>query len=174
MPANIGPLAGNECKLYYEPPPIATTFTVADAVLVTEAQDVNLSLTTGTVDAASRASIYKAKVPTLTELSLTFSYLWNGDVADTQLSALRTAFIERTVWHWAVMDNLIVTAAGPPATPGIKGSQGVTFPGIITEFPIDQPLEGTVKVDIKVDLVRVKISGTIVNPAWFVVAANGT
>jgi hypothetical protein len=48
----------------------------------------------------------------------------------------------------------------------------LTFPGIITEFVVDQPLEGAVKVDIKVDLARVKVTGTIVEPAWLTVAAN--
>lgn len=164
MPSIIGPIAGNECKLYYQTT-MATTFTTAGAVLISEAQDVNLSVTTGTADAASRLSLYKAKLPTLTELSLTFSLLWNGDVGETTQTALRTAFLARTVWHWAVMDNILTT-------PGVKGSQGLTFPGIITEFPIDQPLEGNVKVDIKVDLVRAKVSGTLVDPAWLLVAAS--
>jgi hypothetical protein len=171
MPANIGPLSGNECKLYYQPT-LATTFTIANSVLITEAQDVNLSVTTGTTDAASRISNFKAKLPTLTELSLTFGYLWNGDVGDTQITALRTAFLARTVWHWAVMDNLNTTSVGPPAIPGPKGSQGLTFPGIITEFVLDQPLEGAVKVDVKVDLVRVKVSNNILDPAWLTIAAN--
>jgi hypothetical protein len=70
------------------------------------------------------------------------------------------------------MDNLITTSAGPPAIPGARGSQGVSFPGILSEFVIDQPLEGTVKVDCKVELVRAKVSGTLVDPAWFTVAAN--
>ena len=171
MPANIGPIAGNECKLYYQTT-LASTFTIAGSVLITEAQDVNLSVTAGTTDAASRISLYKSKLPTLTELSLTFGYLWNGDVGDTQITALRTAFLGRTVWHWAVLDNFNNTVTGPPAVPGVKGSQGLTFPGIITEFVWDQPLEGAVKVDIKVDLARVKVSSNVVDPAWLTVAAN--
>ena len=164
MPSIIGPIAGNECKLYYQTT-LATTFTTAGAVLIGEAQDVNLSVTTGTADAASRISLFKAKLPTLTELSLTFSFLWNGDVGDTTQNALRTAFLARTVWHWAVMDNIL-------STPGVKGSQGLTFPGVITEFPIDQPMEGNVKIDVKVDLIRTKVSGTLVDPAWLLVAAT--
>lgn len=164
MPSNIGPIAGNECKLFYQTT-LATTFTTAGAVQIVEAQDVNVSLTNGTADAASRASLFKSKLPTTTELSLSFSLLWNGDVGDTVQNALRTAFLARTVWHWAVMDNIL-------STPGPKGSQGITFPGIITEFPLDQPLEGNVKIDVKVDLARVKVGGTIVDPVWLLVAAT--
>jgi hypothetical protein len=86
MPSIIGPIAGNECKLFYQTT-LATTFTVAGSVQLSDVQDVNLSTTIGTADAASRISNWKSKVLTLGELSLTFSYLWPGDVGDTTFTA---------------------------------------------------------------------------------------
>jgi hypothetical protein len=171
MPNTIGPISGQECRLFYNTT-LATTFATAGAVEVVDAIDVNLSTTFGTADVTSRVSQWKAKVLTLGELVLTFGYLWPGDSGDTLLTALRTAYLARTVWHWAVMDNAIATSVGPPAVPGPRGSQGITFPGVISQFVIDQPIEGTVKVDLQVELVRAKVSNALVPPAWLTVAAN--
>jgi hypothetical protein len=65
------------------------------------------------------------------------------------------------------MDNLI-------ATPGPAGSQGITMPGEIMEFPIDQPLEGHQKIDVVVRLSRVKIGSpaALIDPAWLIVAPS--
>jgi hypothetical protein len=161
MPASIGPVGGLECKLYYQPT-LAATFTIAGAVLITEAVDVNVSLATGKIDAPSRASNFKPKLPGLTELSLSFGYNYQSDSTDAVFTALRQAYLARTMLHWAVMDNLI-------ATPGPKGSQGITFIGIIYDFPMDQPLEGAVKLDIGVELARHKVSSAIVDPAWLTI-----
>lgn len=164
MPSGIGPIAGNECKLYYNTT-LAATFTVAGSVLVTEAIDVSVSLAAGKTDVMSRASMWKSKIPTLDELSLSFGYLYNSDVGDTLFNALRAAYLAKTPWHWAVLDNV-------NATPGAKGSQGITFIGIITEFNHEQPLEGTVVYNLVVDPIRAKVSNAIVNPAWLTVAAT--
>jgi hypothetical protein len=65
------------------------------------------------------------------------------------------------------MDNLI-------ATPGPAGSQGLTLPGEIMEFPIDQPLEGNMKIDVAVALSRVRVGtpAALVDPAWLIVAPS--
>jgi hypothetical protein len=107
--------------------------------------------------------MFKSKIAGLTELSLTFGYNYQGDPGDTVFTALRTAFLARTPIHWAVMDNLL-------ASPGAAGSQGLVFPGLIFDFPIDQPLEGPQKIEIGVELCRHKISGNILDPAWVIVA----
>lgn len=164
MPTPIGPIAGNECKLYYNTT-IASTFTVSGSVLVTEAIDVSVTAAAGKTDVMSRASVFKTKLPTLDEISLSFGYLYNSDVGDTLFNALRAAYFAKTIWHWAVLDNI-------NATPGVKGAQGITFPGIITEFNHEQPLEGTVIYNLVVDPVRTKVSGNIVNPAWLTIAAS--
>lgn len=164
MPSVIGPIAGNECKLYYQTT-LAATFTVASSVLVTEAIDVSVSLASGTADVMSRASVWKSKVPTLDELSVTFGYLYHSDVGDTLFNALRTAYLAKTPWHWAVLDNI-------NATPGVKGAQGVAFIGILTEMSHEQPLEGVVQYNFKIDPIRTKVSGAIVNPAWLTIAAT--
>jgi hypothetical protein len=164
MPTVIGPIAGNECKLYYNAT-LAATFTVSGSVLVTDAVDVSVTMAAGKADVMSRASPWKTKVPTLDELSLSFGYLYNSDVGDTLFNAIRAAYLAKTPWHWAVLDNI-------NATPGVKGAQGITFPGIITEFNHEQPLEGVVLYNIVVDPIRTKVSGSIVNPAWLTVAAS--
>ena len=165
MPGIIGPVAGNECKLYYQTT-LAATFTVAGSVLITEAQDVNLSMTKSTGDVMSRASRFKTVVQGLISLELTFKYQYRAAAGgDSAFTAMRQAFFADTVWHWAVMDNI-------NATPGVKGSEGMTFPGIITEFPLDQPLEGAQTFDVKVMPVRAYASGTLIDPAWLVIAAT--
>lgn len=164
MPSLMGPIAGSECKLYYHATP-AATFTVSGSILVTEAIDVSVTLASGKADVMARASTWKTKVPTLDELSLSFGYLYNADVGDTLFNAIRAAFLAKTPWHWAVLDNI-------NATPGVKGAQGITFIGVITEFNHEQPLEGVVQYNVVVDPIRAKISGSYVNPAWLTVNAT--
>lgn len=162
MPSLVGPVAGLECKLYYHLTP-AATFTTSGAVLITEAIDVAIAMAHTKIDAPSRASNFKSKIPGLTELSLTFKYNYQADPNDTVFTALRTAFLARSIVHWAVLDNVLTS-------PGPKGSQGMTFPGIIYDFPLDQALESPATLDIGVELCRLKISGNLVDPAWLIVA----
>jgi hypothetical protein len=165
MPAILGPIAGNECNLYYNTT-LAATFTVSGAVLVADAIDVNLSGTFSTASVKSRASIYESVVPGTNKLELTFGYQYRSDAGgDTTFTALRQAWIAKTVWHWAVMDNVI-------ASPGVKGSNGQTFPGLITEFTVGQELESAVIYNIKVEPYRAYNSGTLIDPAWLVIAAT--
>jgi hypothetical protein len=164
MPSLVGPVAGLECKLYYHLTP-AATFTTSGAVLITEAIDVAIALAHTKIDAPSRASNFKSKIPGLTELSLTFKYNYQADPNDAVFTALRTAFLARSILHWAVMDNVLTT-------PGAKGSAGMTFPGIIYDFPIDQALESPATLDIGVELARLKISSALVDPSWLIVAPS--
>lgn len=162
MPAPIDTRAGHDCHLYYNTT-IAATITPGSFSEIKEVIDLNVPFSIGKIDAPSRLSKFKPKIPGLTELSLTFGYNYQGDPNDTVLTALRTAFLNRTPWHWAVLDNLI-------SSPGTAGAQGIVFPGIIYDFPLDQPLEGACKIDIGVELCRFKVSGTLVDPSWLVVA----
>ena len=123
-------------------------------------------MTKSTGDVMSRASRFKTVVQGLISLELTFKYQYRAAAGgDSAFTAMRQAFLADTVWHWAVMDNI-------NATPGVKGSEGMTFPGIITEFPLDQPLEGAQTFDVKVMPVRAYASGTLIDPAWLVIAAT--
>lgn len=161
---NKGPRAGIECKLYYNTT-VAATFATQAPTLVTEVQDLNVTLNKTSIDIVSRASQWKAKISGAFDIAINFSYLYNGDPDDTVLTALRGAFLNRTIWHWAVMDNLIVN-------PGAPGAQGITLPGEILEFPIDQPLEDAMKIDIVVGLSRIKVGNplALVDPAWLIIA----
>jgi predicted secreted protein len=161
-----GPRAGIECKLYYQTA-VAATFSVTTPTLVTEVQDLNITLNKTKIDITSRASLYKAAISGTIEVALNFSLLYNADPDDAIFTAMRTAFLNKTVWHWAIMDNLI-------ATPGPAGSQGLTLPGEIMEFPIDQPLEGNMKIDVAVALSRIRVGSpaALVDPAWLIVAPS--
>jgi hypothetical protein len=164
--ANKGPRAGIECKLYYQTA-VAATFSVTSPTLVTEVQDLNVTLNKTKIDVVSRASLYKAAISGAVNIGLNFSLLYNGDPDDTVFTAMRQAFINRTIWHWAILDDLI-------ASPGPSGSQGLTFPGEIMEFPIDQPLEGHTKIDVAVSLSRIKVGtpAVLVDPAWLIIAPS--
>jgi len=162
MPGLKGPRVGLDCVLAYNTT-IAASPTIGSFVIVPETMDANLACAHGKIETPSRASKWKSKIPGMSELSMTFSYMWQGDPGDTVLTALRTAFLAKTPWHWAFMDNDL-TAPGP------AGAQGILFPGLIFDFPIDQPLEGAMKIDIGVELTRHKISGALVDPAWLIVA----
>lgn len=163
---NKGPRAGIECKLYYQVTP-AATFSVITPTLVTEVKDLNVVLNKTSIDITSRASLYKAKISGLIEAAINFSYQYNGDPDDAVFTAMRQAFINRTIWHWAVLDNTI-------ATPGPSGAQGLTMPGEIMEFNMDQPLEDAMKIDVVVGLSRVKVGSpaALVDPAWLIVAPS--
>lgn len=163
---NKGPRAGIECKLYYQTS-VAATFNATAPTLVTEVKDLNVTFNKTSIDITSRASQYKAKISGLIEAAINFSYLYNGDPDDAVFTAMRQAFINRSIWHWAVLDNTI-------ATPGPSGAQGLTMPGEIMEFPIDQPLEDGMKIDIVVGLSRIKVGSpaAIVDPAWLIVAPS--
>ena len=163
---NKGPRAGIECKLYYQPT-VAAVFNATAPVLIPEVQDLNVTLNKTSIDISSRASLYKAKISGLIEAAIGFSLLYNGDPDDTVFTAMRQAFFNRSIWHWAVLDNTI-------ATPGPSGTQGLTMPGEIMEFPIDQPLEDGMKIDVVVGLSRIKVGtpAALVDPAWLIVAPS--
>lgn len=162
MPVNIGPRIGLDCILAYKTT-LSNTISATGAVVVAEAVDVNLTAAHGKIETPSRSSKWKSKVPGMTELSMSFGYLYQGDPGDTVFSALRAAFLAKTILHWFVMDNVMVT-------PGPAGAQGMVFPGLIFDFPIDQPLEAAAKLDIGVELTRAKDGAALIDPAWFVVA----
>jgi hypothetical protein len=162
MPAQLGPRVGLECVLAYNTT-IASTITAASFSAIPEAVDVNCPFAHTKIPAPSRASTFLSQIAGLTTLELTFGYNYQGDPGDTVFTAMRAAFLARTPWHWAVMDNLLVS-------PGPAGAQGIVFPGLIFDFPIDQPLEGPTKIEIGVSLTRFKVSGTLVNPSWLIIA----
>jgi len=163
---NKGPRAGIECKLYYQTA-VAATFSTSSPTLVTEVKDLNVTFSKTAIDITSRASLYKAKISGTIEAAINFKYQYNGDPDDAVFTAMRQAFLNKTIWHWAVLDNVITS-------PGPSGAQGLTMPGEIMEFPIDQPLEDGMTIDVVVALSRIKVGSpaAIVDPAWLIVAPS--
>jgi len=162
MPLNKGPRVGLDCILAFNAT-LSNTITPASFTTVPEVMDLNLSVAHGKIDTPSRASKWKSKVPGMTELSMTFGYNYQGDPGDTIFTTLRTAFLAKTILHFAVMDNVLVS-------PGPAGAQGLVFPGVIFDFPLDQPLEAAAKVDIGVELTRAKDGAVIIDPVWLIIA----
>ena len=163
---NKGPRAGIECKLYYQTS-VSATFSTTSPTLVTEVKDLNVTFAKTAIDITSRASLYKAKISGTIEAAINFKYQYNGDPDDAVFTAMRQAFLNKTIWHWAVLDNVITS-------PGPSGAQGLTMPGEIMEFPIDQPLEDGMTIDVVVALSRIKVGSpaAIVDPAWLIVAPS--
>lgn len=146
---------GKDCFLYY-----STSYATPTRVLIAEAQDVSLTLGKTKVDIMSRASTWKAKAAGLKELTMTFGYQYKGG-ADTVFDALFAAYMDDTpLVFWALDDAAATT-----------GAQGIVFPGLIFDFPIDQGLEAGVKFDIGVEFTRKVESSALVEPDWFEVTA---
>ncbi len=78
--------------------------------------------------------------------------------------ALRDSFLNDTPLMFAVLD-------GPIAGDADFDVQGFRFIGIVTEFPIDEPLEDARRIDIKVEAVRFKADGDLLLPEWYTIAA---
>lgn len=124
-----GPVAGIDCKLYYNS---ATTRATPTWVEVTKARDVAVpDYGVNAIEANSRASLYECFVAGLIKVSLTFTYLhYRG--ADTVRDYFTTMVSSRTVEEFAAMDGTIT----------LVGARGVKFYGIMEKFAYTQDLEG--------------------------------
>ena len=99
---------------------------------MTNVKDVELNLTTGEADITTRAANgWRAYAATLKEASLTFQM--NYDAADTDFTAIQTAFMNNSAISFLVGDD--------------KGN-GLDADFVITEFNIPQPLEEAVTVSV--------------------------
>ena len=160
MPLLRGPRSGLDCSLY-----LSETFSspAPTRVLISEAIDVQVTINKAKIETLSRATLWNAKLPGIRDISMTFGYNYQGDPSDSVFTTIRNAFLNDTVLIFWVMDNVV-------ASPGPAGSQGFAFPAYIFDFPIDQSLQSSVRVDIGVDFARYKENNVLINPSWFVVA----
>ncbi len=116
------------------------TFGSPTWTLITIAQDVDLGLETDKSEVKSRASQFKLTLPAFGMGPLTFGLL--GDTSVTIFNTLRGNYMNRTVTHLAVSDQLIAA------------SGAVYFSGefYIYKFPLSQKLEEAEDVNVEADL----------------------
>lgn len=157
MPAvTPGPRRGGKAKLYY-----STTFATPTRVLIAEAIDVSVTSSKGKIDVMSRASDWKAKLPGLKEMAITFGYLYQSGT-DAVFAALRAAYLADTTLVFWVMDDLIAN----------EGAQGFAVPMQLFEFPINQELEAGMTTEIGADYTRMIESAALVEPTWITVSGS--
>lgn len=148
---------GWECKAYHSPTDLDgdsnTPATLADWDEITKARDVAIDQSDDEVDATSRAnSGDKATLQGLRDRSISFDILWDTD--DTDLVALKTAYLARNTIAMAFMDGDIETG----------GSEGLCGNFSITEFNRGEGLADAVAANITVKLYS--------HGSWYVVAGS--
>lgn len=150
-----GPIIGLDCKLYYN----SATYGTPTWVEVSEIGDLTLpDFTLSLAEIKTRSSVYVKHLAGLKTLSVEFDYLYGA--ASTVFNYLRTAFFDRTVEEFAIMD-------GPIATTGREGIRGPFF---IESFPINQNLEEASMVQgVRLALSYLDQEGTSRDPEWYTV-----
>jgi len=135
----MGKKIGLDCKLYVDPTPLAADAspTTASWDEVLPARDVNITLDSGEADVTTRGnSGWRATRATLRNAAIELEALWDPD--DTELEALRDAYLSGNPIAMAAMDGDIVTA----------GSEGFVANFRITTFSRGEPLEEGVTISI--------------------------
>lgn len=155
-PAGWSPLAplGIDCKLYY-----SLAFASPTRIEITRAINVTQPMSKGKAEINSRLTRWKPKRPTLKEVGLDFGYRYTRGT-DTVFAALRDSWLNDTPLVFWVLDG----------SDQVIGAQGLVFPGIVFDFPIDQQLEDGQVVNIGIDLAEFYETSALVNPSWYVQA----
>lgn len=158
------PLIGNDCHLYVEgfDPLRWTTPAFSDNELVSEAADVNIAdWSVGEVEIVTRASDWAVNLAGKMRAAVEFQLLYGAHWA--MFDALRGWFEARTVVNVWVADL-------PAGTPK---AQGLNMPGLIVQFPLNQPVEDAVMVDTVRIVPAYQTSATDVriHPRWLYDAA---
>jgi hypothetical protein len=146
------PAVGKDCKLYYN----SGTHAAPVWVEIKEAIDLNVPLTKGRAEAASRKSGWKTFGAGLKEAGLEFGYLHEKG-ADTVFDVLLSSYISDVVKEFACMDQAIATS----------GAQGLRFFGQAFEMTQAQELEGAVQYNFVIAPTRKEESGTLIEPDWY-------
>ncbi len=146
------PLVGADCKLYRNTGTVASpTWTEID-----EIGDLSLNgLGVNLAEIKRRANSWTKNLAALfSAISIEFTLMYGFDA--TTFDALRANFFAKTVEEWAVFD-------GPIAT---TDHQGLRVPVVLSEFPINQPLEEAVSQSVVASIAYMVESATEVDPSW--------
>jgi len=147
---------GHQMKLYRNTGTVATpTWTE-----ITEIGDVSLpDFSMGLAELKRRASSWTKNLATLIQ-SFSIEFRFVHGLGATNFDAMRANFLAGTAEEFAMVDGAIATS----------GTEGLRFPGLISEFPWDQPLEDVSGHDIRIAVAYMEESATEVDPSWLVVA----
>ena len=104
---------------------------------ITNVRDLTLNLEAGEADVTTRGNNgWRATVATLKDGSIEFEMVWDSD--DTDFTAIRDAFLNKTAVELAVLDGDVVTT----------GSQGLRASFMVTSFSRNEPLEEAITVSV--------------------------
>ncbi|HAT10336.1 MAG TPA: hypothetical protein DCS97_07030 [Planctomycetes bacterium] len=119
---------------------------------VTNVKDLTLSLEKGEADVSTRGNNgWKATIAALKDASVEYNMVY--DLNDTDMVAIRDAFLNNTVVRFLVLDGAVDAAAA--------GSQGLKASFMITSFKIPQNLEEAIMVEV-----TMKPTYAATAPAW--------
>jgi len=128
---------GMDCKLYFDPAPLAGAPSTGTWTELTNAKDVTVNLETGEADITTRAnSGWRATAATLKDGSIEFEMVWRP--GDAGFDAIQTAWANSAEIALAAMDGDITTS----------GNQGLAGNFTVTNFSRSEPLEEAVTVSI--------------------------
>lgn len=153
------PLIGNDCHLYHEPITNWDTPGYSPGGELDEIGDVSLAdWSIGEVEIVTRASDWAVNLAGKMRAGLEFTYLYGADW--TAFNALLAAFTARTVLAWWVADL--------PA--GTAKAQGLHMPGLIVQFPQNQPVEDASMIDTVrvVPAYAINTGDERIEPVWMI------
>jgi hypothetical protein len=135
---------GLECKLY------RNTGTYGTPVwdLISNAQDVTVTLEKGEADLSVRGSTWRARRSTLKDATMDFTMLY--DSADADFTAMKDSYINGTEVDVVALDGLS----------SVAGSQGLRVTGEVFTLTRNEPLEEGLTVPISIR------PGPTNAPAW--------
>ena len=123
-----------------------------DWVEIDNVKDLTLNLDKDETDVTTRASGgFKEFVDGLIDASIEFSMLW--DTADTNFTAIRTAFFAKTAVEFLILDG----------DEGTAGSQGLRVTCMVKGFTRNEALGEALMVDVNIRPTK----NANAAPAWY-------
>lgn len=120
--------------------------------LISNVKDLTLNLDKDETDVTTRASGgFKEFVDGLIDASIEFSMLW--DTADTNFTAIRTAFFAKTAVEFLILDG----------DEGTAGSQGLRVTCMVKGFTRNEALGEALMVDVNIRPTK----NANAAPAWY-------
>lgn len=120
--------------------------------LITNVRDLTLNLDKDEVDITTRGSGgFKEFIDGMIDASIDFGMVW--DTADTDFTAIRTAFFAKTAIEFLILDGLVAT----------PGSQGLRVTCMVKSFTRNENLGEALMVDVTLRPVK----NANAAPAWY-------
>jgi hypothetical protein len=153
-----GPKVGHQMKTYRNSGTVETPVWGE----IGEIGDVTLDgFELGTAELKRRGNNYTKLLAALfNAFSLNMRYIHG--LGGTMFTALRTDFLAKTTRQYAVCNGNINS----------DGTEGLTFAGLLTAFPWDQPLEDVSGHDVVIGHGYMVEADTEVDPEWLVVEGS--